>query len=153
MKLRYHNKPTRNELHRLSKKGLVYFGMPYSSDNEQVLRYRGLMSEEITAAALDDGLQVFNPIAMTYRADRLRSHSDGSFKFYEQLDNRYIDLSSCLVICGLNGWWQSKGLTHERARFEKQGKAVFYLDVDNGIISIMTHSNWIQNLYWRVTKW
>lgn len=155
MKIKYYSDQIRDDIKYLSRKGLLYFGQPYTATglNKQAIeRKRGMLSEEITASALDENLQVFNPIAQSWRADSLRSDSDGTFASYEAWDNRYIDLSSCLIICGMNGWLQSKGLKAEIARFEKQGKPIYYLDVDNGIINLFQRGNIFAYFVWKLTK-
>lgn len=130
-------------------------GQPYTAtglDKEKIEYYRGCVSEEVTAHALDANLQVFNPIALTWRADKLREFSDGTFEFYEQLDNRYVDLSSCLVICNLPGWEKSKGLTKEIERFEEQGKPLYILDIDSWTIALFQEGDIFCRIWWSMTK-
>lgn len=153
MSLQYHNYQVNKDLKRLSKKGLIYLGQPYSSNSDEVMNWRYEKSCEFAAMFHESGLNWFSPISMSHRASEyLTDEVKKDWKAWEKLDLYYASLSSCLVICALNNWRESTGLTAEIEYFERAGKPIFYLNPDNNKISLFQRSNIFYKTWHKITK-
>ena len=105
--------------------GFWYLATPYSKHPRGRGEAFGEACRE-TARLLEAGVFTFSPIAHTHPIAELCELPTG-FDFWEQLDRVMIDRSAGLIVCELESWAQSEGLTREIEYARAIGKPVIHM--------------------------
>jgi nucleoside 2-deoxyribosyltransferase len=106
---------------------LKYLATPYTL-------YPGGIEEAFRAAAriaaqmIRDGDWVFSPICHSHPIATIGNLDALSHELWMQQDQAMMDRADELVVAMLPGWDESRGIAHEIAYFEAQGKPVTYID-------------------------
>lgn len=127
----------------VSKTGtFFYLATPYTKypwGHEQAFRDATRLAAVLTK---DCGLPVFCPIAHSHpMAAEGKLHATDA-EFWKSVDMPFINAASALIVATLPGWYESEGVKHEIAEFNKAGKPVHFLDIDAddaGLVLALTH--------------
>lgn len=123
------------QLNDLSKEWVYYFASPYSSDCDYTRELRYLSVIKIATDLIKQDFTLIEPIAMSHQHAQ-RFGLPGTYAFWQKRDRKFIDLCDAVIVCLLEGWDQSIGVTDEIDYAETQGKPVYYLNpVDLQLIS------------------
>lgn len=117
-----------------------YLASPYSSGapwwltgtNKQktmLLTIRHEQIQSIASALIEQGYMLIEPIGSCHFK---HEHFDleAHYEYWQRRDRRLIDASDGIIVAMLPGWRDSTGVTDEIDYATKQGKPVWYLDVD-----------------------
>lgn len=104
---------------------LAYLASPYTGD--ELARFEAVC--DVAGQLLLAGHHVLSPIAHTHPI-AVRGNLPGNFEWYEAYDYALIDACSELWVVMLDGWRESRGVTHEIAYARKTGKPVRWVWTD-----------------------
>lgn len=108
-------------------KTLVYLATPYFHSDPSVMEQRYIDGAMVAAKLIQQGFDVFNPIANNHEA-ATRSGSPLGWDYWSEFDRRMIALCDVLVVAKLPGWARSVGIAAERRFADDLGKPVFMVD-------------------------
>ncbi len=105
---------------------VYYFASPYSHPSKEVVVER---YERVILAAWElitkKKYTLIEPIAMSHeKATRYEMPTD--FVFWGKMDKLLISKTDGVIVCMLEGWQESKGVTQEIAFAKERGLPVFY---------------------------
>ncbi len=105
---------------------VYYFASPYSHPSQEVVVER---YERVILAAWElitkKRYTLIEPIAMSHeKATRYEMPTD--FAFWGKMDKLLISKTDGVIVCMLDGWQESKGVTQEIAFAKERGLPVFY---------------------------
>lgn len=107
-------------------RGFVYLGSPYSKQPD--LDEAAALAERAAARLMEGGAVVYSPIA---HGHAVAQHGlPVTWKFWKAQCQPFIDAAESLIVLMLDGWDDSVGLTYEIEEFERQGKRVTYVTLE-----------------------
>ncbi len=115
------------QLNDLPKEWVYYFASPYSSDCAYVREVRYLDVIKVATDLIRLDFTLIEPIAMSHQHAQ-RFGLPGTYAFWQKRDRKFIDLCDAVIVCLLDGWDQSIGVTDEISYAQEQGKPVYYLN-------------------------
>ena len=101
----------------MSTSKLLYLASPYSSPSCKVMKTRYRAAITAVAALTIRGHLVISPIAHTHPVVKHYPELAGSWKQWEKLDLALLDRCDELIVLGIDGWKESKGVTAEIHHF------------------------------------
>lgn len=112
---------------------ISYLASPYHSDNPQLMEHRVQAVIEATACLMSDSLVfntnlVFSPIVYTNELKRMPAVCGWDEADYLNMDLRFLEACSEVLVLCLEGWNNSVGVGVEIARAKELGLPVRYLD-------------------------
>lgn len=108
-------------------KYLTYLAGPYSHPEPKMRRLRFEQLTQATAYLMNHfGWNVFSPITHSHPLHE-HAHMRGDWAFWKRIDTQYIKLSKRVVVCTLDGWDRSIGVTAERKIARRLGLPVLFL--------------------------
>lgn len=110
--------------HRTEDKPLLYLACPYSHDRDLVVERRVAAVNNVSARLMEKKINVFSPITHSHAVQKMSFDVPNTWEFWEKVDKEYLDVSYALLVCCLNGWDESTGVTAEI----QYKDPVYYLD-------------------------
>jgi hypothetical protein len=104
---------------------LIYLASPFSNTNPAVREHRYLAARRFTIHALREGYAVFSPIV--YGKDMEREIGT-AFEPWQALNDAMIRRAEMFWVLRLDGWEESRGVTHEIALARTLKKTLVYVD-------------------------
>lgn len=115
------------QLNDLPKDWVYYFASPYSSECAYVREVRYLDVIKVATDLIRLDFTLIEPIAMSHQHAQ-RFGLPGTYAFWQKRDRKFIDLCDAVIVCLLDGWDQSIGVSDEISYAQEQGKPVYYLN-------------------------
>lgn len=115
------------QLNDLPKDWVYYFASPYTSPCDYIRELRYLDVIKVATDLIRQDFTLIEPIAMSHQHAQ-RFGLPGTYTFWQKRDRKFIDLCDAVMVCLLNGWDQSVGVTDEISYAKSQGKPVYYLN-------------------------
>lgn len=81
-----------------------------------------------TAILIEAGVSVFCPIAHTHPVAAAGELDALNHDIWMPTDRPMMDAARGLIVCKMEGWHESKGVTEERRVFREAGKPIVYMD-------------------------
>lgn len=127
--------------------GIIYLGSPYTHEDENIQHER--FEQAILAAGylINRNEYVFSPIAHSHPI-QMACKLDGSFRYWAELDRRWISVCSYFYILQISGWKESVGLKEEFKIARELNKMICRMvPVDNEyeIITVGDEDLWTMN--------
>lgn len=103
-----------------------YLGTPYT-------KYKDGIEEAYMEAArqaaflIKEGIPVFCPITHTHPIAVYGSIDPTDHDIWLKVDQAMIDQAYGMIVCMLDGWEQSTGVTYEIKEFKRQNKTIIYM--------------------------
>jgi hypothetical protein len=114
--------------------GLTYLATPYSKYVDGI-EAAFQDASWLAARLLQEGLQVFSPIAHTHPLAEYGQLDPLDLSIWLPLDDAFLKVCDTLFVARLDGWSISKGVAHEIEFFQRARKPIYFvrpdtLDVD-----------------------
>ena len=106
---------------------MQYLASAYSHPDPAVRQYRYTAACKAAARLLQQGINVFSPMAHSLPIAQIGGLPETTWAFWEPFDREYIALSEKVVVLTLDGWDQSVGVQAEIKIARELGKPVTYL--------------------------
>jgi len=104
---------------------LVYLACPYSHPDKLVRVERFEAANRCAAILMRLGALVFSPISHFHP---IAEHGlPEGWEFFERFDMVFLELSKAVLVCAVDGWQKSRGVTAERGVAAELGIPVGYL--------------------------
>ena len=107
---------------------MIYLASPFTHDDPAIRQQRFESACRAAAALICRGKTVFSPIAHSFAICRYGVPLD--WRFWQQHDQRYLEVCDEVVVLMLDGWRESVGVQAEIAIARKLGKPVTFLSVN-----------------------
>ncbi len=108
---------------------LIYLATPYSHPERNVRVARTLIANMVTAKLMRQGYLVFSPISHSH-AMAEECELPGDWEFWERFDRRLLSCCTHLVVIKADGWYESVGVTAERAMAKEMGLPIIFVSTD-----------------------
>lgn len=105
---------------------LRYLASPYTHPNRNVEDRRAKAITYIAGQLVKAGEFIFCPIAHAHAMNRLCGIG-GAFEYWRKYDEMMISVCNELLVCTMQDWTKSTGVTGEIAFTREQGKMIRYL--------------------------
>lgn len=117
-------------------KGKIYYlASPYSSDDPLIKEMRYVMVCAFSAALHNEGYNLIEPIGASHPIAKTFDLPTG-YDYWKERDRLMIDKSDGVIVCQLNGWNQSVGVTDEIEYAITNNKPVFFVDPKKVLASL-----------------
>lgn len=123
------------------KGGYIYLASPYSHPLPAVRYQRFKLVCRIAGRLMQDGNVVFSPIAHTHPITELCDLPKG-WDYWQKYDLAMILGSYKVIVCMMDGWRESKGVTAEIEIAHRYGIPVEYLVISGDQFTIKTSEGW-----------
>jgi hypothetical protein len=105
---------------------MIYLASPYSHRLKRVREYRFQAACRAAAILMQNGLNIFSPIAHTHP---ISVHGlPGDWQYWRKYDEEHIRFCEALYVLMIPGWKESKGIREEIKLAAKLKKDIFYLE-------------------------
>lgn len=111
----------------LKKYSLVYVATPYSKFPGG-LESAFIEASRVTAKLIGGGVKAYSPIAHGHPIAIHGNIDPYDHDIWLPFDSTMMEKSDAVVVVKMDGWSESRGVTHEIETFHTAGKPVFYLD-------------------------
>jgi nucleoside 2-deoxyribosyltransferase len=101
-----------------------YWASPYSHPDKAVMEARYQEASDLAVEFIKEGFFLIEPIAMCHHKDQLPK----GYEYWKTRDRRFIKKSDAVIVCLMDGWKESVGVTDEIAYAKELGKPVYGLD-------------------------
>jgi hypothetical protein len=118
-----------NSVKGLPKEVVYYFASPYTSPDPYIRERRYLDVIKVATDLIHQGYTLLEPIAMSHHHAQ-RFGLPSGYEFWKKRDRTFIEISDGVLVCMLDGWQESIGVTDEIHYAKSLGKPVFYLNPD-----------------------
>jgi hypothetical protein len=126
---------------------LVYLASPYSHPDEKVRERRYDEVLRIMLLVMQKGFAVYCPIVQIHHVCKLRNPKEFQFSYFEQSDKLLLGRCDRLIICEMEGWQSSVGVTEEFRFAREIGLKIYYYNPLTGAISVCpTRANFQETL-------
>lgn len=119
---------------KMDKQQLWYLGSPYSHQDDQVRLDRFKEICVVQSKLMNQGWYLFGPIAMSHPIAEFGGTPSG-WDYWEQFDYAVLKRCDGLLVCTMEGWEQSRGLTGEIAIARELGIPILYVHPESLVIS------------------
>lgn len=106
---------------------VYYLASPYSHKDPKVLCARYEEQGRIAAHLISKGYLVIAPIEMCHHLSQ-KYKLPGGYEYWQERDREFISRSDAVIVCKMDGWKESVGVTDEIEYAKSLGKQVQYLD-------------------------
>lgn len=96
------------------KKALVYLACPYSHPDPQVRHARFIDANRCAGLLMSEGVIVFSPISHMHPI-AVECELPKGWDYWERFDKAFMVVCRSLLVCCIDGWKQSTGVTAEIA--------------------------------------
>lgn len=83
---------------------------------------------QLAAKLLEAGVPVFSPIAHTHTIGLHCKKGQFDHDFWMEIDAPFMRTATGILVVTSPGWQGSRGIAHEIAYFEREGKTIVYLN-------------------------
>jgi nucleoside 2-deoxyribosyltransferase len=117
---------------------LLYLATPYSHPDLPVMQQRFDAACAAAAALMQRGYEVFSPIAHSHPlSDHMDEKLRTDFEFWMRQDKAILKHADALVVFGLPGWRQSRGVKAEIKYAHELGKPIYFIAGDVRMLNVL----------------
>lgn len=113
---------------------MIYLASPYSHQDKQVEHQRYTQVQQVMAAFMSTGVNVYSPIVLCHPT-ALEYNLPTDAKFWENYNNNTIRRCDALWVLCLDGWKESKGVTEEIKFAKLLNLQILFISPDGMVIS------------------
>ena len=121
---------------RLTEFRLCYLATPYSKW-PQGIEAAFVAASVVAARLLERGVSVYSPIAHTHPIAIHGGLDPFDHTIWLPFDAALMNAADALIVAGMLGWSESKGVAHEIDVFASAGKSMFYLNPESLLVNEM----------------
>lgn len=115
----------------LNQDKVYYLASPYSHVERRVVDFRYKEQQRLHSALISKyKATILAPIEQCHNLTRNFDLPSG-YEFWKKRDRKFIDMSDGIVICLMEGWKESVGVSDELAYAKAKGKEVYFLDPES----------------------
>lgn len=118
----------------IAARGFWYFGHPYSDHKPELRTMRHSLGLQVNAKLQSMGVFVYNAINSTHEY-AARFGYNYTHESWIELNHTFIDASCGMLVLGLPGWLESRGLREEMEYCATIGKPVYFLDANGNSVT------------------
>lgn len=111
------------------KHALVYLASPYSDANPEVMAFRADAAAATMALMLDQGVNVFSPIACSASVSKFRKGEPFEYEAWSNVCEAMIERCDSLVVLMIDGWKASTGVQAEIVYARELGIPIRGIDI------------------------
>jgi hypothetical protein len=104
---------------------LYYLASPYSSKDPMVVEDRYLQQQRIAAELIKQGYMLITPIEMCHNLAQNYDLPRG-YEYWKERDRLLVSKCDGVIVCIMDGWKESIGVTDEIAYARSLGREVLY---------------------------
>lgn len=106
---------------------VYYLASPYSHDSDVIQAMRYEQQGYIAAQLIKKGYHIITPIEMCHHLS-LRYELPGGYDYWKKRDRELVRRTDGVIVCMMEGWSTSIGVTDEVDYAKRLGKPIKYLD-------------------------